>query len=155
MPAKIAGGVTVFLIALLLPVSDEIAGRIYFNHLCEKEAGVKVYQTIELPAEYWDERGKPKFYATWDAGLGKAYPRIRKNGPYSSLFHINDAGFKFIEKNSGNTLGEVVNFRYFGGWIFRNFTTSNSSISCELKEEIINEIFIPEIKNNGGKNGNN
>lgn len=61
LPLKIAGGVTAFLIARHLPVGDEIAGRIYFNHLCETEAGVKVYQPVELPAEYWDEGGKPLF----------------------------------------------------------------------------------------------
>jgi len=59
LPFKITGGLAVFLIILVLPVSDEIAGRIYFNHLCKTEAGVKVYRIIELPAEYWDEDGKP------------------------------------------------------------------------------------------------
>jgi len=152
---KITGGLAVFLIALLLPVSDEIAGRIYFNHLCETEAGVKVYQTIELPAEYWDENGTPKFYVNWDAGLGEKYSLIREDGSFPSLFHINDAGFKFVEKTSGKTLGEVVNFRFFGGLIFRSFDTSNSSISCELREQIINDIFIPENKTSGVNHGNN
>lgn len=61
LPVRIAGGVTVFLVALLLPASDEIAGRIYFNHLCETEAGMRVYQPMELPVEYWDEDGSLKF----------------------------------------------------------------------------------------------
>ena len=155
MSLKIIGGMVVFLVALPLPLADEIAGRMYFNHLCKTEAGVEVYQTIELPAEYWDEDGKPKFYVDWDAGLGKKYPLIRKGESYSSLFHIDNAGFKFIEKKTGKTLGEVVNFRFLGGWIFRNFNASNSTSSCELREEIINEIFIPENIANGVSHDNN
>lgn len=155
LPLKITGGIAVFLIMLLLPVSDEIAGRIYFNHLCKTEAGAKVYQTIKLPAEYWDKDGKPNFYVNWDTGLGKRYPLIRQDGSFSSLFHINDAGFKFVEKKSGKTLGEVINFRYLGGWIFRSFNTSNSSSSCEMREEIINDIFIPENKTSGVSHGYN
>ena len=64
MSLKIIGGMVVFLVALPLPIADEIAGRMYFNHLCETEGGVKVYQTIELPAEYWDEEGGAEIFKT-------------------------------------------------------------------------------------------
>ena len=83
LPLKITGGLAVFLIMLLFPVSDEIAGRIYFNHLCETEAGVKVYQTIELPAEYWDKDGKPNFYD--EIGIlvyQEKYIAIRQDGSF-------------------------------------------------------------------------
>lgn len=52
-------GLLVFLGVFFVSFADEIAGRIYLSHLCATEAGVKVYKTVELPAEYWDERGKP------------------------------------------------------------------------------------------------
>ena len=58
---RIAGGVGIFLLLFALPFGDEIAGRIYLSHLCATEAGVKVYQTVELPAEYWEADGKPIF----------------------------------------------------------------------------------------------
>ena len=54
LPLKIALGLIVFTIVLVIPIADEIVGRIYFNHICETDAGFKVYQKIELPAEYWD-----------------------------------------------------------------------------------------------------
>jgi len=103
-----------FLVALLLPVSDEIAGRIYFNYLCKTQAGAKVYQTIKLPAEYWDETGKARFYLNWSSHLGKKYPLIYTPGKYSTLLHIDNAEFKFVDKKSGRVLGEVINFRYGG-----------------------------------------
>jgi hypothetical protein len=59
--AKLVMGVSTFVLVFFLPFADEIAGQIYFNHLCSSEAGAKVYQTVELPAEYWDEDGKPRF----------------------------------------------------------------------------------------------
>src|ERR1039457_1543473 len=51
----------VALIFIIIPTAYSIAGDIYFDHLCSTEAGVKIYQTVELPAEYWDEKGNPKF----------------------------------------------------------------------------------------------
>ncbi len=136
--------VAVALVFILVPFGDSIVGQIYFNHLCETEAGAKVYQTIELPAEYWDEGGKPKFYVNWDANLGKKYPLIYTSGTFSPLFHIDNAGYKFIDKKSDELLGELVNFRYWGGWVKRSFSPHNTAISCDVTGKIINDIFIPE-----------
>ena len=52
----------VALIFILIPTADSIVGHLYFNHLCSTEASVRIYQTVELPAEYWDKTGKLKFY---------------------------------------------------------------------------------------------
>ena len=99
IPIKVAIGTLVFLFALAMPIADEIAGRIYFNHLCETEAGAKVYQTIELPAEYWDENGKPNFYygATNNDIPPYAFERvgaevIPKAKEKIRLFHIEQIG---------------------------------------------------------------
>ena len=46
---------------LLIFTWDEILGRAYFYSLCATEGGVKVYKQVELPAEYWNEDGSPKF----------------------------------------------------------------------------------------------
>lgn len=141
--ARWASGVAAFLVVFLLPFADSIAGRIYFNHLCSTEAGVKVYQTVELPAEYWDEQGKAKFYVGWDSHLGKKYPLLYEQGTYSSGFYIDNAGYKFVDKQSGQVLGEIVDFRYWGGWIARNFSPHNSATTCEFSDNLINKIFKP------------
>jgi hypothetical protein len=130
---KITGGFAVFLIALLLPVSDEIAGRIYFNHLCETEAGVKVYQTIELPAEYWDEGGKPKFLKS-NADLDKSVIEGFEAGwakdikfAYSSM---DESHAVLTDVRNSKILGEVVTYIYWGGWLIRNFSPHNTGQSC-------------------------
>lgn len=132
----------------MAPVADEIAGRIYFNHLCSTEAGVKVYRTVELPAEYWDEQGTPKFrvyeklmsnHETMFTMDGKTWEdeRFAHSGftePYSSAFHIEKSGYRLRERESGNVLGEVWNFMYWGGWISRNFSLHSTANSCEMKK---------------------
>lgn len=142
--AKWGVRLAVVLVCFLIPAGDEIAGRIYFNHLCETEAGAKVYQTIELPAEYWDAEGNPTFYKNWNENLGGKYPLIYSSGTFSDSFNIENAGFKFVDKQTEKALGEVVNFRYWGGWLKRNFSPQNTAISCEINESVINDIFIPK-----------
>ena len=63
IPNKWGKGVAI-IVMLLIPTGDAIVGRIYLNHLCSTEAGVKAYRTVELPAEYWDALGGPKFLAS-------------------------------------------------------------------------------------------
>ncbi len=136
LPLKITGGLAVFLIILLLPVSDEIAGRIYFHHLCETEAGVKVYQQIELPAEYWDENGKPKFFNKqgylkhefWVNFIDEDSHVIH----YSQILGI-DKDFTIVKrKNSKRKLADIITFRFWGGWLRRNFSPHNTANSCQF-----------------------
>jgi len=146
-PVKVAGGVLVFLIALILPISDEIAGRIYFNHLCKTEAGVKVYQTIALPARYWDKDGEPKFYVNrydkdklrfiFSKGEMVTSPKFK----YTWLdahehipFHVEKDVLKISIQPSGVVLGEYTILRYWGGWMRRNLSAHNSAMGCSLKE---------------------
>jgi len=140
--AKIVVGLLVFLVVFFVPFADEIAGSVYLARVCATEAGVKVYMTVELPAEYWDERGKPKLrtFKSDTPGIialvGTTEPSFEESSftePYSSLFHIEKAGFRLREINSSRTVGEFVYFRYWGGWLVRNFSPNHSATSCDLK----------------------
>ncbi len=156
--ARLVGVVVIFLFVFLAPFADEIAGRMYFNHLCATEAGVKVYRTMELPAEYWDEGGFPKFRIYEGKHRGQTMfvmgskkwenPDLEYDmyvEPYSSALHINKSGFRLRERKSEVVLGEVVYFMYWGGWLARNFTAHNSAISCDMKnlDEWKYNIFVP------------
>lgn len=164
LPLKIAGGVAVFLIALLLPVSDEIAGRIYFNHLCETEAGAKVYQTIELPAEYWDENGEPKFYKGSKNNDIPSYAFNRLGIDIDEewvekklLLHVSQSGTVIKEKKSEKKYSEVVRFGFKGGWIMRELTPHPSGLSCGIDnsyDELVRQQFIP-VKEERGNHDNN
>ena len=133
--ARIAGGVGIFLLLFALPFGDEIAGRIYFSYLCANEAGVKVYQTVELPAEYWDEMGGPKFFNQygnldhnlWIKVLDESGGHVKR---YSSVFSIDKDTSPVKQRTSQMVLAEVTTFRYWGGWIRRNLSPSNTANSC-------------------------
>lgn len=136
---------TVVSVTLFLALfGDEVAGRMYLNHICATEAGVNVYQTVELPAGYWDESGKPMFriyegdnHETMFLVGAYSYEDGRFEysmyvEPYSSIFHIEKTGFRLRERKTEKVLGEVINFRYWHGWLSRNLSPHNSAVSCEV-----------------------
>jgi len=139
---RFVGGIGIFLLVFLAPFVDEIVGRMYFDHLCATEAGVKVYRTMELPDEYWDDEGRPRLKAFRSntpgiinlVGIRKPiFQQIGFTKPYSKSFHIDSTGFRLQEISSGKVFGEINYYRYWGGWLARNFTTHNSAISCDIK----------------------
>jgi hypothetical protein len=134
---RFAVGLGIFLLVFCVPFADEIAGRIYFNHLCATEAGVKVYHTVELPSEYWDEKGRPKFFNEhgyldhdfWVKELDESGGHV---GRYSSVFSIDKDTSPVKERTSQKALAEVTTFRFWGGWVSRNFSPNNTAASCEF-----------------------
>lgn len=153
--AKLAAGAATFVLVFLLPFSDDIAGRIYLNRLCSTEAGVKVYQTVELPAEYWDVQGNPRFYVNryGDNKLRFIFPdKTMIDAPqfeytwvttsYSGFFHIDKDVLQITSREKNAKLGDYNLFRYWGGWLARDFSTHNSAISCEMKDFNIWELGI-------------
>lgn len=134
--AKTAVGIGVVALIIAVPFGDEIAGRIYFNHLCATQAGVKVYHTVELPAEYWDAEGKPRFLKP-NGDLDKAVLEDRLSEPafqtkYASILGVDEYRHEVLDNSSHEKLGEVINFMYWGGWISRNFNPGGpSAVDCE------------------------
>lgn len=126
---------SVALIFILIPTADSILGHIYFSHLCGTESGVKIYQTVELPAEYWDEKGMAKFYkgnGDLDLPLLKnRFEETSSTNSYSSLFGIDETHQQLVDKSNKTVLGEVVSFMYWGGWFSRNFTPHDSAMDCK------------------------
>lgn len=134
---RLAVGLGVFLLFFCVPFADEIAGRIYFNHLCATEAGVKVYRAIELPAEYWDGNGNPRFFnkhgfldhKLWVEKLDESSGHVER---YSTIFGIDKNISLVKDRSSQKVLAEVATFRYWGGWVSRNFSPNSTASSCEF-----------------------
>ena len=137
-PSKKTGiKILVFLTLLLFLLGDEMVGRIYLNYLCATEAGVKIYETVELPSEYWDERGEPTFFDKhgylqrdfWLKQLDESGARV---ACYSFFCLFDKEVLPVKERTSRKVLAEVTTFRYWGGWIRKNFSPHNSANSCEF-----------------------
>lgn len=132
---KTVGGFSVFLLALFLPFGDEIAGRIYFNYLCETEVGTKVYQTIELPAENWDADGKPKFMnfrGILDTKiLGDRFEWKQHTTPVVNfIIQIDQKKWVIHDNQSNKDLGGKVSFARYYGWLNTFSPAPNVSESC-------------------------
>lgn len=139
--AKRATGIGIFLLVFLVPFADEIAGRIYLSHLCATQASVKVYKTVELPAEYWDEQGKPRFIkenGDLDQSLfGERFEWHSIRQPYlSSLFLKVDAGhWQLAVRDTQEILGERITFHWLGGWLEDFSPAPTRGASCPLLSE--------------------
>ncbi len=132
---RIAGGVGIFLLLFALPFGDEIAGGIYFNYLCATQAGVKVYQTVELPAEYWDGGGKPKYLGANGFVDMKLLPNRFEwhnvDEPYvDSVIKIEKWRWELVDKETKNVLGEKITFVRHYGWLNQFSPASTVGVSC-------------------------
>jgi hypothetical protein len=131
---RIVAGTTVVLGYFGL-FADEIAGRIYLSHLCTTEAGVKVYQTVELPREYWDEKGKPKYLGANGFVDMKLLPNRFEwrnvDKPYiDSVIKIEKWRWKLVDKETKNVLGEKITFVRHYGWLNQFSPASTVGESC-------------------------
>ena len=96
------GGLSVFGIAFFILFGDEIIGRMYLGYLCENKAEMKIYNTVELPAKYWNEDGSPKFIS----GRG-----VLDKGMYDSRY-----GWKFVKEPYLNFIIHIEKEK----WIFKD-----------------------------------
>lgn len=122
-------------ILILIPTGDSIIGHLYLNHLCSTEAGVKVYQTVELPVEYWDGQGKPRFLAANGFVDMKLLPNKfewrKVDEPYvNSVIKIGKWRWQLMDKETQNVLGEKITYMRHFGWLNRFSPAPNIGESC-------------------------
>jgi len=139
-PLKWSIRVTVVIMFALIPTWDTILGHIYLNHLCNTEAGVKVYQTVELPAEYWDGQGRMQFLkSNGDIDqvlLGKKFEWHSVSEPYStSLVKVDKQHWQFRDGKTQNILAERTSFWWHGGWLEDFSPAPTKGASCPLLSE--------------------
>jgi hypothetical protein len=118
-----------------LPFADEIGGQIYFSRLCANEAGARTYDSLRLPAEFWNQDGKPKFLKS-NGDLDRALVGDRVREPAIRTTRVSALGIdeyrhQVVDAVDERLLGEVVTFMHWGGWIARNLTTHPSAESCQ------------------------
>ncbi|MEZ5542168.1 MAG: hypothetical protein R3F42_08995 [Pseudomonadota bacterium] len=157
-------GLIAFLVLLFLPLADEIAGRIYLKYLCSTQGGFKVYRTVELPDEYWDEDGDPRFIKFTESKIIPSLNRVdgtlnldvltdygkERTGwkPYSNILSISQSRYWYYEKKTGDILAENKNYSRRCGRILRIFPAGSCGESCVYADRIntkqkILSVFVP------------
>lgn len=98
---------------VLFPTWDIIPSQLYFEHLCETEAGIKVSRTVQVDQSYFRSGGVPD-----DKKLLDRYVQSSKWSPdVSSWAHITKIEGTIRDRETGELLGTATDFLYGGGWI--------------------------------------
>lgn len=103
----------VIAIFVLIPTWDILPGRVYFQRLCERDAGVKVFKTVGVDKAFFSADGRPdqkKLAERFDGSM-------KFDDHIHHIFHIKKAQGSVVDKQTGEVLGTAVNFSYFGGWL--------------------------------------
>ncbi|MEW6248540.1 MAG: hypothetical protein AB1555_17800 [Nitrospirota bacterium] len=113
-------------IFVLIPTWDIVPGRLYFQHLCKTEGGVKVHKTVEVDKTYFLANGQPD-----QAKLQEIFERqIKNDRSFSRIFHITKAQLSIVDRQTGDRLGTATDFWYYGGWLNATLFPQGSSRTC-------------------------
>lgn len=143
-------------VLVLIPTWDEIIGRSYFHYLCASEGGIKVFKTVELPSEYWDQQGKPRFIrpdGLVDKEMLKARVEIARfyEDERHSLFRIRKTAEIISDRQGNQIVGAYTYFIYFGGWVVNNAGMHVTGSDCPKIQEasfgkLAREVFLSKDK---------
>jgi len=110
----------------LIPTWDIIPGQLYFYYLCEREAGIKVFKTVEMEKEFFASNGQPD-----EKKLSSRYAQPDKfNRGFSPLFHIAKSESMIQNRQTGEILGSATDFAYRGGWFTVFVLPDAAGTSC-------------------------
>ena len=108
--------IIVLAVALLLAGCEKARLDQQVKELCAKDGGIKVYETVKLPAERFDQFGKVKLPSINDAKPSDDYyyeseTKYLKTGN-PDLRRVHD---KIIRRGDGKVMGEFIYYARRGG----------------------------------------
>ena len=128
------------LVFVLVPTWDILPGRLYFKHLCEQKAGVKIFKIVELDKSHFKPNGKPD-----DKQLLGQYAQFSKHDPkFSSWAHITKIEGAIQNRQTKELLGTITDFVYYGGWLGSRIDPM-SPVTCPAYREGIFEIALHQV----------
>lgn len=134
-------------LATLLPGCEKWQLDAQVHELCPKDGGMKIYETVALPADQFDQWGMVKFYRPTggEDALGPEYvyrqqdTYFRRGNPEMWRTHT-----AVIRRSDGKVLGEVVRYTRRGGDMPGPW--ADSSLSCPPIEtdrpDLLQSLFV-------------
>lgn len=116
------------------------------KRLCAIDGGIKVYETVELPAAKFNQWGQVNFYRPTQGenalgleyGVKKSVQYIQKGSPSLHRFHV-----QVIRRYDGKLLGESVGYSRGGGDISGPWQPSSYSCPSEYGDvPLLKKIFV-------------
>lgn len=120
--------------------------------LCEKDGGVKIYETVTLPAELFDQWGDP--FPGWrgrpsEERLGPQFRyewkiiEIKKGNALKGEGELKRFEVRIFRRSDGKLLGEGVSFGRSGGdFIAFAHPTSRSCPEGQSESDVIRRVFV-------------
>jgi hypothetical protein len=106
---------TCIAILVLIPTWDIMPGWIYFEHLCDSQAEMKILKRIDLEEKYFLPNGQADGQKVGDNFKGL----FTSDKQFSPLFHIEKRESSLQDGRTGEVLGTTKEFVYRGGWLTR------------------------------------
>jgi hypothetical protein len=111
---------------VLIPTWDIIPGWLYFQHLCETEAGVKVGKIVEVDRSNFKSDGQPD-----EEKLAELYAQTTKfDKKFSAIFNIARTETTVFDSQTNEILAVGKNFSRHGGWLNQLILPDATGTSC-------------------------
>jgi hypothetical protein len=163
----------VVLVAYAIPFGDHTAGYLYFRHLCDKEAGDKVYRTVTNVRGFWwwpiqsaemalkygysyVEGGvDPHSVSRYEIhggkvteqkaiGLGSRYI-VRETENRKLFLGVVRGGVPVVDLHTGEKLAERIGFHFRGGWVLRKAFSGSDEQAGSCGSEMDSQAFINSV----------
>lgn len=109
---------------LVLAVWDEVWGYVYLRHLCATESGIKVYRTVTLAREHWNDDGSPKFISfrgdvMFKPFLDGRYQMTLAGSTISRRPQVSRSEYSVVDLHTKDRLAAHVTFFADHGWLLQ------------------------------------
>lgn len=144
--AVVAVSVAMFLGLLWIAAGEKWWLDYQVRELCAKDGGIKVYETVKLPPEKFNQWGQPNFYRPnqGENALGTGYKLkteikyIKTGNPSLRRYHIQ------VFKRDGFLLAESIGYDRGGGDLPGPWQPSGYSCPPQHGEIVIDKLFIQD-----------
>src|SRR5262249_52622674 len=136
---------------VLIPTWDILPGWLYFNYLCKKVGGIKVFKTVEVDKSYFQPNGQPDEKKL--SSSGEFIIEHKDERSYSPIFHIAKFESVLRDKQTGEILGVDFYLSHHGGWLNASFGAQGPTTRCSEYSpyrSVWTEVLKPNSSNSEG-----
>jgi hypothetical protein len=144
--------VVVTFAALALSGCEKFALDRQMEELCKKDGGVKVYETVTLPPDMFDQWGDP--FPGWrgrplEERLGSAYRYVvetvylKQGDPLKGEGQLRRTSERIYRRSDGKLIGEAISYGRSGGdfIVYAHPTSNHCPIYQSDSEGLIKSVF--------------
>lgn len=173
--AKTVATIVSLLAFILVPTADDFAGKWYFDHLCDAEAGAKIFKPVEgvkgmfdsglaaadleaIGYEFMEWKLADKYYYATLNSKSKVPKQeivaptsryVVKRGKWRKVpLNVNKYEESIVDNQTEEELGRFTTFSYSGGWVsglMRSWGLSDGLI-CQLPPNTHKDFYVNTLK---------